>query len=168
MARERDACIQRRDGMLQAVEKFTIDDLPVSAKATPRQAICRVRAPCCAAIGQPRTRLPRVSARQANGVAVIPRISATNCPRSANFITHHERHRATLYTLQIKYSPSLYFSAPLPGKKPNFSQIWRILRAYHVCTAGQKSAMRPPRVCTHAAPCTTDTSRHTNTTLNTR
>ena len=56
-----------------------------------------------------------------------------------------------LYTQQIKYSPSLYFSAPLPGKKPNFSQIWRVLWAYHVCTAGRKSAMHPPHVCTHMA-----------------
>ena len=43
-----------------------------------------------AAIGQPRTRLPRVSVRQANGVVVMLSISATNGPRSANFTRHDE------------------------------------------------------------------------------
>ena len=72
----------------------------------------------------PRTRLPSVSVRRANGVAVMPRISATNGPRSANF-TRHALHTHTLYLGKIKNCHSLYFSAPLPGKNPKFSQIWR-------------------------------------------
>lgn len=97
-----------------------------------------------AAIGQPRTRLPRVGVRKQTGVAVMP-ASPRHCEPHRASQTHAAHYTRQHYITKHKINlPNKQYCAPLPGKKAKFSQIWRGSRAYHASIAGRKSAMHPP------------------------